>query len=117
MPDELPVIALTIGDPAGIGPEVVLKALADPQTAHLANWVVVGDARAITMAEQATGVRLSNARLHDAAMLAGSDDFSVGRLDARCGAAGVEYVRIATQLCLDGAAEAMVTAPLNKEAV
>lgn len=106
-----------MGDPAGIGPEVVLKALADPALAPIANWLVVGDARALAMAERSTGVPLSHARLHDAAALAGYEDFSVGRLDARCGAAGVEYVRIATQLCLDGDAEAMVTAPLNKEAV
>jgi 4-hydroxythreonine-4-phosphate dehydrogenase len=106
-----------MGDPAGIGPEVVLKALADPAVAAIANWIVVGDARALAMAERSTGVSLCHARLHDAAVLAGYEDFSVGRLDARCGAAGVEYVRIATQLCLDGGADAMVTAPLYKEAV
>src|SRR4051812_48042910 len=117
MRDDLPVIALTIGDPAGIGAEVVLKALADPALAGGARWLVVGDSRAIEMAERATRVRLVNARLHDAAALTGYDDFAFGRLDARCGAAAVEYVRIATQLCLNGSAEAMVTAPLNKEAV
>jgi 4-hydroxythreonine-4-phosphate dehydrogenase len=117
MPHNLPVIALTVGDPAGIGPEVVLKAVADPALAGLAQWLVVGDARILEMAERATGVTLVNARLHDASALSGYDDFTFGRLDARCGAAAVEYVRIATQLCLSGGAEAMVTAPLNKEAV
>jgi 4-hydroxythreonine-4-phosphate dehydrogenase len=117
MPDDSPVIVLTMGDPAGIGPEVVLKALADPALADLADWVVVGDARVIGMAERVTGVPLANARLHDAGALAGYDNFSFGRLDPRCGAAAIEYVRIATQLCLDGVAEAMVTAPLSKEAV
>jgi 4-hydroxythreonine-4-phosphate dehydrogenase len=117
MPDALPVIALTMGDPAGIGPEVVLKAVADPALAGLAAWLIIGDARVLEMAERATGVRLANARLHDARALSEFDDFSFGRLDPRCGAAAVEYVRIATQLCMDGSAEAMVTAPLNKEAV
>ena len=117
MPDALPTIALTIGDPAGIGPEVVLKAVADPALAGIANWLVIGDARVMEMAERATGVPLANARLHDAGAMAGFDDFSFGRLEARCGAAAVEYVRIATQLCLNGGAEALVTAPLNKEAV
>jgi 4-hydroxythreonine-4-phosphate dehydrogenase len=56
-------------------------------------------------------------RLHDTGALANYDQFEFGRLDARCGAAAVEYVRIATQLCLAGTADAMVTAPLNKEAV
>src|SRR4051812_34334931 len=105
MPDDLPVIALTTGDPAGIGPEVVLKALADPALSGLATWLVVGDARALEMAERATGVLLANARLHDANALSGYDDFTFGRLDARCGAAAVEYVRLATLLCLNGGAE------------
>src|SRR5947209_8040137 len=104
MHDDRPLIALTMGDPAGIGPEVVLKALADPALADLARWLVVGDARALAMAEQTTGIRLANARLHDAAALAGYDEFAFGRLDERCGAAAVEYVRIATRFCLDGAA-------------
>ncbi len=117
MPDDLPVIALTMGDPAGIGPEVVLKALADPALDGLARWVVVGDARVLEMAESVTGVPLAHARLLDAAALADYADFQFGKLDARCGAAAVEYVRLATRLCLDGGAEAMVTAPLNKEAV
>jgi 4-hydroxythreonine-4-phosphate dehydrogenase len=49
--------------------------------------------------------------------MAGYDDFIVGRLDARCGAAAVDYVRAATELCLTGGADALVTAPLNKQAV
>ncbi|MDE3166711.1 MAG: 4-hydroxythreonine-4-phosphate dehydrogenase PdxA, partial [Acidobacteriota bacterium] len=48
---------------------------------------------------------------------AGFEDFAFGRLDARCGAAAVEYVRAATQMCLRGEAAGIVTAPLNKEAV
>src|SRR4051794_17588895 len=108
MPDALPVIALTMGDPAGIGPEVVLKAVADPALAGLAAWLIIGDARVLEMTERATGVRLANARLHDARALSYFDDFSFGRLEPRCGAAAVEYVRIATQLCIDGSAEAMV---------
>ncbi len=117
MTEELPVIAITIGDPAGVGPEVVLKALADPELPGVADWVVVGDARAIQQAEEFTGLVFENARLHDTGALATYDGYAMGQLDARCGAAAIEYVRIATQLCLTGSAEAMVTAPLNKEAV
>jgi 4-hydroxythreonine-4-phosphate dehydrogenase len=106
-----------MGDPAGIGPEVVLKALADPNAALLADWVVVGDRRVLQLAERVTGIPLGNVRLHDTGALANHEHFEFGRLDPRCGAAAVEYVRIATQLCLDGTADAMVTAPLNKEAV
>jgi 4-phospho-D-threonate 3-dehydrogenase / 4-phospho-D-erythronate 3-dehydrogenase len=111
-----PTIAITVGDPAGIGPEVVLKALADTSLHSLAHWIVVADAAVIRQAEAITGLRLEGARLHDAHSLAGTE-VPTGKLDARCGAAAVDYVRTATELCLAGKADAMVTAPLNKEAV
>jgi len=114
--ENLPVIALTMGDPTGVGPEIVLQALADTQLAPLARWVVVGDGAVLEMASRITGIALG-AKLHDARALEGIDEFSFGRLDARCGVAAVEYVRIATEMCLRGEAEAMVTAPVNKEAV
>ena len=117
MPQELrPTIAITVGDPAGIGPEVVLKALADTSLHALANWIVVADAAVMRQAEAFTGLRLEGAQLHDARSL-GENEIPTGKLDARCGVAAVDYVRIATQLCLAGQADAMVTAPLNKEAV
>ena len=111
-----PTIALTMGDPAGIGPEVVLQAAADPDLAPLARWIVVGDAAVLDLARRITGIPLQ-AELHDARALSDMSDFAFGRLDARCGVAAVEYVRIATEMCLRGEAGAMVTAPLNKEAV
>jgi 4-hydroxythreonine-4-phosphate dehydrogenase len=120
MPDNLshlPTIALTMGDPAGIGPEIVLKALADPAVAPLARWIVVGDARVLQMAEQFTGLKRAISELQDIDTLGDLSGFAFGRMDARCGAAAVEYVRVATELCMSGAADAMVTAPLNKEAV
>jgi 4-phospho-D-threonate 3-dehydrogenase / 4-phospho-D-erythronate 3-dehydrogenase len=112
----LPTIALTMGDPSGIGPEVVLQAAADPDLAPLARWIVVGDAAVLEMAARVTGVPL-RAELRDPHALAAIEEFAFGRLDARCGIAAVEYVRVATEMCLSGEAEAMVTAPLNKEAV
>jgi 4-hydroxythreonine-4-phosphate dehydrogenase len=115
--DRLSTIALTMGDPAGIGPEIVLKALADPEVAPLANWIVVGDPRVFEMAERMTGLHLAPAQLIAVGDLGDIGDFSFGRLDARCGQAAVEYVRIATGMCLRGEADAMVTPPLNKEAV
>jgi 4-hydroxythreonine-4-phosphate dehydrogenase len=113
----LPTIALTMGDPAGIGPEIVLKALADPDVAPLARWIVVGDRRVLEMAEESTGLKRSPSELRSTDTLFDLNGFAFGRMDARCGAAAVEYVRIATELCLGSEADAMVTAPLNKEAV
>ncbi|MCC6389211.1 MAG: 4-hydroxythreonine-4-phosphate dehydrogenase PdxA [Bryobacterales bacterium] len=114
-----PTVALTMGDPAGIGPEIVLKALADESLRALANWIVVGDRKPLEMIDAAgLDALASEAGMawQDPGAIEG-EDFAFGRSDARCGKAGLEYVRLATLLCLEGKAQAMVTAPLNKEAV
>lgn len=115
--NDVPTVVLTMGDPAGVGPEIVLHALADPEIAPLAQWTVAGDKRVLDMAERVTGVPFSNAALHSIPALGDLAGFCFGRLEARCGRAAVEYVRAATELCLSGEAGAMVTAPINKEAV
>jgi 4-hydroxythreonine-4-phosphate dehydrogenase len=115
--NDLPTIVLTMGDPAGIGPEIVLRALADPETAPLAHWIVAGDARILEIAARSTGIPLANAALLSVPALGDLEGFAFGRLQANCGRAALEYVRAATELCLRGEAQAMVTAPVNKEAV
>jgi 4-hydroxythreonine-4-phosphate dehydrogenase len=112
-----PRIVLTMGDPSGIGAEVILKALADPEIAALAHWVVVGDRRILEATARTTGATLLLAEVMDVPALGELSDFRFGKLDGRCGFAALEYVRVATELCLSGEADAMVTAPLNKEAV
>jgi 4-hydroxythreonine-4-phosphate dehydrogenase len=112
-----PVIAVTMGDPAGIGPEVVVKALADPAVSALADWRIVGDAAVLDWAKDVTGARLpDNAELFEIHALA-PGGWTPGRLSAGCGRAALAYVREAVQMCLEGHAQALVTAPLNKEAV
>jgi len=111
-----PRIAVTMGDPAGIGPEVVVKALADPGIADLADWIVVGDAVVARRASSLTGLDL-RAELSGQSQLSDENGFEFGKLDAACGRAGLHYVKSATEMCLRGEADAMVTAPLNKEAV
>ena len=113
----LPTIVLTMGDPSGIGPEIVLQALADPQVAPLANWIVAGDERILAMAVGITGISLANAELRPIAALGDLGGFAFGKLSAASGQAAIEYVRVATGMCLRGEAGGMVTAPINKEAV
>lgn len=111
-----PRIAVTMGDPAGVGPEVVLKALASPDTAALADWIVVGDKAVLALASQITGAPLT-VPLRDDGALPSLDGFAFGKLSAACGLAAIRYVEVATKMCLAGEVDAMVTAPLNKEAV
>jgi 4-hydroxythreonine-4-phosphate dehydrogenase len=128
MNEPLPRLAITMGDPSGIGPEVTVKALADPAVRELADWIVVGESIVLEpMADTAgfgfgqvievdediprSGLVLLNCRTDFL------DDFCMGRLSLPCGQAALEFIEQATRLCLDGKAEGIVTAPLNKEAV
>jgi 4-hydroxythreonine-4-phosphate dehydrogenase len=114
----LPKIAVTLGDPAGVGGEVILKALADPETASSAELIVIGDRAAIDAAEASTGVSFDGlgVELRECGAL-GKAPVAYGELRAEYGRAAVRYVHDATMMCLNQEADAMVTAPLNKEAV
>ena len=125
----LPTIALSMGDPAGIGPEVTLKAVADPTIRELARFVIVGESWLIqsvgaglpfeadsTVTDLAAAPAEARVIVLDCRFL----DRSQWRIAEVCPASGraaVEYVRRATELCQRGDATAIVTAPLNKEAV
>jgi 4-hydroxythreonine-4-phosphate dehydrogenase len=113
-------VAITMGDPAGVGPEIVIKALDDPAVADLAQWIVIGDQAILNQTDGAGWQRVrerDNVELLDLAMMAGAMDFRTGYLNAACGRAALAYVRAATEMCLSGEADAMTTAPINKEAV
>ena len=114
-----PILAITLGDPAGVGPEVTLKALADPEIQRSARFIVVGDRAAVSSAERSTGILLDGlpVEFRDCHALPPDASIAMGTLCAEYGAASVRYVHDATQMCLHGEADAMVTAPLNKEAV
>ena len=53
-----PIVVITLGDPAGVGAEVALKALADPDIQRSARFIVLGDRAAVTPAERSTGILL-----------------------------------------------------------
>ncbi|MEE2686018.1 MAG: 4-hydroxythreonine-4-phosphate dehydrogenase PdxA [Planctomycetota bacterium] len=128
MNEPLPRLTITMGDPAGIGPEVTVKALADPSVRGLADWIVVGESVVLEPMAAAAGFGFDRViGVEDEIPSAGlplldcrtdfRDDFCMGRLSIPCGKAALEFVDRATGLCLDGKAQGIVTAPLNKEAV
>ena len=114
-----PIIAITLGDPAGVGAEVTLKALADPDIQRSVHFIVLGDRTAVRSAERSTGILLDTLPVEflDCHTLSPNAEIAMGTLRAEYGAAAVRYVHDATQMCLRGEVDAMVTAPLNKEAV
>ena len=125
-----PSIAITMGDPCGIGPEVVVKALADHWVYASCRPVVVGNTYAMERAVELTGSSLRINTVEDPAN-SGRDsgkidvvdignlnpeDITVGKINPVCGQAAMEWVTKAGQLAMAGSVQALATAPLNKEA-
>ena len=114
----LPRIAITIGDPAGVGPEVALKALAAGDSVGDAEWILIGDDAALRAVQPNYRERFNGSvRFVSPGVLDSTASVRFGEISAEYGRAAVEYVRLATEMCLVGEADAMVTAPLNNEAV
>jgi 4-hydroxythreonine-4-phosphate dehydrogenase len=102
-----------------VGAEVALKALQDEVLAASAQWILVADQAALDAAARVTGVNPASLRctVMETGELAADHAIAFGQLRAEYGLAAIGYVRRAAELCMTGEADAMVTAPLNKEAV
>lgn len=120
-------IAITLGDPAGIGPEVAARVIS--QAEPRSPWVMIGARWSLEDGAQAAGVTLPELRtvtgfddlspglsLYDVG-LDRPADFTYGAVQAACGEIAVRAVECAARACLDGHFGAMVTCPLNKEAI
>jgi 4-hydroxythreonine-4-phosphate dehydrogenase len=114
-----PRIAISIGDPAGVGAEIALKALRSEELGAIADWLLVGDSAALNAAGRVTGIDPATlpCTVIETGSLPADHTLAFGELRAEYGLAAIAYVKRAAELCMNGAADAMVTAPLNKEAV
>jgi 4-hydroxythreonine-4-phosphate dehydrogenase len=135
-----PLVALTLGDIAGIGPEIVARACINAEIRLLCRPVVVGEATILERALALVGSPASVRRIEAPSQLnrADQDDerlavpcwnpldetesaalraVPLGTLDARAGRAAYEWLVAATRAALDGSVDAIVTAPLNKAAL
>ncbi|HET7034835.1 MAG TPA: 4-hydroxythreonine-4-phosphate dehydrogenase PdxA, partial [Thermomicrobiaceae bacterium] len=130
--DSRPLLAITMGDPAGIGPEIVLKALRHREVFAAARPLVIGDRRILRRAAEWVGqpeVEIEAVRSPEEARFAPGvvavldldnavpGECPPGEVSAAAGRAAVEYVLAAADLALAGRVDAMVTAPLNKAAM
>lgn len=129
----LPRIAITMGDPAGVGPEVCLRLLAEADIAKVCTPVVFGDAGVLRACAAQTGLTLNASVMSAAEWEKGfinasapcvldlgvitPGDFKVGTISAATGRAGYTYVNRAIDAALAGQVAAVATAPLNKEAM
>ncbi len=131
MSSERACLAVTIGDPAGIGPEIVVKALARAEIVELARPVVIGDLGVLREAAEITGADVKlrpvsaeempdeDPAVIDVVDLANCDIRAVGRshISAAGGRAAHDYLEVAAKLALGGRVAGIVTAPLNKAAL
>ncbi len=105
-------IAVTLGDPAGIGPEVVAGALAAVEPALAARVIVFGHHDLLHAAARAVGVALpTSVEIRD---VGAAPTSTPGQPDAASGAAQVAYLHAAVDALRDGTATALATAPISK---
>jgi len=127
----LPLIGITIGDPAGIGPEIAVKTCCDAEIFDLAWPVLIGSRRVI---EQVAVFRGSRSDVHGISDPTqgtykrgvidtididniNTENMIMGKVQASCGRAAFEYIEKSIQLALCGALDAVATAPINKESL
>jgi 4-hydroxythreonine-4-phosphate dehydrogenase len=125
-----PILGITMGDAAGVGPEIIVKALADRAIYDIGRPVVFGDKKMMERAVKIVGANLKcNAIDHPS--FGGNAygtidiidldnlpaDLPFAQVDARAGKAAYEYIEMAVNYALRHEIHAIVTAPLNKEAL
>jgi 4-phospho-D-threonate 3-dehydrogenase / 4-phospho-D-erythronate 3-dehydrogenase len=113
----LPLIAITMGDPAGVGPEVCLQLLANAEVREFATPLIFGDLAILRRCAEKTGLPLPEPSLVRDLTLFDDTDFEPGVVSARTGAAGYGYVLASIEAALAGEIAGVATAPLNKEAL
>lgn len=126
-----PIVGIPLGDPAGVGPEIVVKALANPQLYEKCRPLVIGDQPAV---RQAMGFVGQSAEINviaspqqgqyqvgaiDLVDLANVDvgRLAMGRVQAMAGQAAFDFIKKSVELAMSGEIHAMATTPINKEAL
>ena len=120
-------IGITMGDACGVGPEIVLMAWKKGEITD--QEIIICDLNVIKYCNDKLGFRVplrlvnelmvpveGKLNLHDCKLLI-AEDITEGQISEKCGQASLHYVKLATEWCLKGKLEAMVTLPINKQAV
>lgn len=130
---QLPIIAITMGDPAGVGPELCLRLLSEETIAKECLPVIFGDAGILRRVASATGLPFvapivsasqwaggvipAQPSVLDLQCIEDADAIIPGQVDRQCGDAAFRYVIASIDAGLAGRVAAVATAPLNKEAL
>ncbi|MBD0370634.1 MAG: 4-hydroxythreonine-4-phosphate dehydrogenase PdxA [Pyrinomonadaceae bacterium] len=127
---KLPRIGITMGDPAGIGPEVVLKAVAEEEILRVCRPVIIGDAQLLAHTARTLDLTCGYDIIRrDEALPAELNEPVIYHLDnisgyiepgiesGAAGKAAAGYIESAVELCAAGVVDAIATAPINKRAL
>jgi 4-hydroxythreonine-4-phosphate dehydrogenase len=126
-----PVIGITMGDPAGIGSEIAVKALCNKEIYENCVPVVIGDRQALTEANAFCSKELKLNEISDVSQAKGTygtldyinlgflapGSFEYKKVQQLCGEASFQYIIKSIELALTGRLDAVVTGPINKEAI
>lgn len=125
------VVGITIGDPAGIGPEIVLKALSKPKLYEVCKPIVVGDLETLRYVMLNLKLDIKLESIGDPRKTSGKygkidvvdlrnvdlNKLKIGEISEETGRASVEYIESAVKLALNKGLDGVVTAPINKESI
>ncbi|MBN2280194.1 MAG: 4-hydroxythreonine-4-phosphate dehydrogenase PdxA [Candidatus Marinimicrobia bacterium] len=124
-----PVIGITMGDPAGIGPEITLKALQNKEVMKICNPVVIGSFTLLQQELQNPLIKLHKISKVEEADFAWdtinildpvNENFDLnikGKISARAGKAAFHYIKTAIELALEKKLDSVATGPIHKEAI
>jgi len=129
--NSLPVLGITMGDPAGIGPEVIAKGLARHTVQQVCRPIVIGSTRIMenTVRRLRLPLRIHPVGGHGEAFGRRGEvsvldplghplgRFAIGKVGARTGEASVAFIKKGVHLAEAGCIDAVVTGPINKEAI
>lgn len=130
MKENRPILAITMGDPASIGPEIAVKALAETQTYTTCRPLLIGDAQVCRNAIELCGLRFKVNAISNVADAAfeygtidvfdlgyGTSEYKQGEMSAAAGNAAFITVVKAIELAMSGEVHGTVTGPINKESI
>lgn len=125
-----PIIGITMGDAAGIGPEIIIKALSSPETEDICRPIVIGDAKrlqeviklidsnqTIHSIEDVSEANFSKGTINCIDLDILPEDLEFGQVSPIAGDAAFQYIKKSVELAIQGEIQAICTAPLNKEAL
>ncbi|MEM7603425.1 MAG: 4-hydroxythreonine-4-phosphate dehydrogenase PdxA, partial [Verrucomicrobiota bacterium] len=124
-----PKIAITMGDPAGVGPEICLDVLSNPEVSEFCVPVVIGDQSVLNQCAKVTGkadppelIQVEKLKEIDGPAVLDfdcfeSEGFVHGEISAQTGRAAYGFILRSIKLALDGMIDGVATAPINKEAL